>query len=256
MFLCFTGVKDTSNLLAKAKPATFASTRKKLKLPKVHKDNTHQFYPSSSSETHAPIALSLIDTEKYYNSTVKMSLCSSEFALPDDFSAHLRVFVNVWEAGLEGLDDDAVRLLNIATRLFVKNILTAIFTYKSSYRTMEGTNFKYAFGVPPINPFLNNSSCFLKSPCESNYTNLADGQYFHSSDYIADSETAEKDAVFQVACSTPLSRDHPTADPWHLHSTVTLEHLFHALKMYKNCVSNSMSVYMLGMNRIMSRLEE
>lgn len=197
-----------------------------------------------------------MNTEKYYDSTARMTLCSSEFALPDDFSAHLRVFVNVWEAGLEGLDDDAVRLLNIATRIFVKNILTAVFTYKSSFRTIEGRNFKYAFGVPPINPFLNNSSCFLKVPCESNYNKLADGQYFHAADYITDSATAEKEAVFQVACSTPSATDVNDPDPWRFHSTVKLEHVFHALKMYKNSVSNSTSVYMLGMNRIMSRLEE
>lgn len=186
-----------------------------------------------------------------------MSLCSSESALPDDFSAHLRMFVNVWEAGLESLDDDAVKLMNIATRVFVKDILTAIFSYKSSFRTLHGSNFKYGFGTPPINPFLSNSLSLIKYPYETTCKNIEESPYFNSSDLISDPDTAEREAVFQVACSTPILEKKGNDDEiWPYHSSVTLEHVFHALKLYKNSVSNSMSVYMLGMDRIMSRLNE
>lgn len=219
------------------------------------KEHGHQFFPSSSAEVLAPIDVATADSEKYHNSVLKMSLCSSESALPDDFSAHLRMYVNVWEAGLEALDDEAVKLLNIATRVFVKDILTAIFSFKSSYRTVDGSNFKYAFGAPPINPFLSNSLTFLKNPLESQCIDLEDTPYFHS-ELISDPETAEREAVFQVACSTPILEDKASAEIWPYHRTVTLEHVFHALKLYKNSVSNSMSVYMLGMDRIMSRLNE
>jgi hypothetical protein len=48
----------------------------------------------------------------------KVSYCQRESSLPDHFMSHLRVFVISWEMGLDGVQDNAVKLCNAALRVW------------------------------------------------------------------------------------------------------------------------------------------
>lgn len=227
-------------------------SKKRMRLATVSYD--HRFQPISSSEYLCPIQSAVPEAKdpaesKYYNALTQMSLCAGDFALPDNFAAHLRMFVNVWESGLDEMRDDAVQLLNLAVRDFMKNVIMAVISYKSSFRTQDGGRFKYNFAAPVIDPLLANSDIIHRFPVDSSKTFLEERTGEHLPELIPDKEVLEREAMFQVACGTTSYCDgrDDVSEP------LNLWHLFHAIKKYPHCIP-SHSILSVNMNRILNNL--
>ena len=239
------GAKTSSAGVAEKK-----KSRKRMKPATVSYD--HRFQPASPSEFLCPIQSAVSDSKdpaeaKYYEAVVKMSLCSGDSALPDNFAAHLRMFVNVWESGLDEMRDDAVQLLNLAVRDFMKNIITSLIAYKSSFKTQDKGRFKYCFGAPVVNPLLFNANTIHQFPIDTSKTFVEERTGDQIPEFIPEAEVLEREAMFQVACgTTPHSHSEEIAP-------LTLWHLFHAMRKYPHCVP-SHSVYSVNMNRILNHL--
>ena len=209
------------------------------------------------------------------NSVIKLTFCTSEGGLPDNFAATLRIFVNVWESGLNGMDDDAVKLINLSIRDFVKNILTAVLTYRSSHKTTSD-GFRYGFGSPSANPLqLNTYPSISSSSSFSDSVNRSAniGLFNYSSDSLTSSiihhpNLLEQDALHQVAvCDGNRSwirnqESEETREDFQIREecwkgrreeSINLWHLFHALKKNRNCISSN-SIYATNMTRIITRL--
>lgn len=224
-------------------------SKKRIRLATVSYDQ-HHFRSASPSQFICPIQSAVSDSKdpaeaKYYEAVVKMSLCSGDSALPDNFAAHLRMFVNVWESGLDEMHDEAVQLLNLAVRDFMKNVITSLIAYKSSFRTQNRGRFKHCFGAPVVNPLLVNSDTIHRFPIDNSKTFVEERTGDQMTELLPDREIMEREAMFQVACGTTSNTDE--------NSPISLWHLFHALKKYPHCVP-SHSVYSISMNRILNHL--
>ncbi len=67
---------------------------------------------------------------------------------------------------------------------FIKSILTAIFTSRSSYRIRDN-RFKHCIGGPPINPYLKNSYPLIQMTDHSSaVTNSETGLYYNSIEFM------------------------------------------------------------------------
>jgi transcriptional adapter 1 len=234
------GTKTEAIKEAKPKPV---KPKKKAKVAKANFD--HRYIPVDYHDYITCPAKNTTDPD-FQPTLIKLTFCAGEGSLPDNFAAHLRMFVGVWESGLDGMADDAVKLMNLAIRDFMKNVLTSVLSFKSSYRTRENGRFKYAIGVPPMNPFIRNASALTQFPGEScaSYTTESGEQ---TAEGTTSKDLAEQEAMFDVACSSTKRYGDSSEEP------VTLWHLLHALKLDKSCIP-SHTVYSLGMERIMTHI--
>lgn len=128
--------------------------------------------------------------------------------LPNKIITHMKVFVIAWEMGLDSADDQVSVYISLAVRHFLKNIITELITTKTAYRLREN-RFKYAIGVKPINPYLNNSlkiysSNFEYDPyqIESNKMNSSLVDTYAYNDSLFPSRLYEAQALYEYACST------------------------------------------------------
>lgn len=226
--------------------------KKRMRLSDANYD--HRFRPVSPSEYLSPIQSAVPDAKepaeaKYFDALHQMSLCSSDFALPDNFATHLRMFVNVWESGLDEMTDDAVLLLNLAIRDFMKNIITALISFKSTFRTQDRGRFKYNFAAPITDPLLVNSDTMHRFPVDSSKTFVEERSGEQLPELIPDKEVAEREAMFQLSCGT--------SSQWNMGPEVSrplsLWHLFYAMKKYPHCVP-SHSIYSVNLTRILNAL--
>lgn len=144
--------------------------------------------------------------------------------------SNLRLFVNVWEFGLDGITDDTIDLINLAIRDFIKNIILSILTFKSDFRTCESDKFKYGFGTGSVNPFLINSSTFRQDKSlESNATVINEnGDLEPALPY--NKAYALQDALVKVACS-----NFPNL-PIDKMNKINLWHLYYCLKNDPSCI--------------------
>lgn len=145
--------------------------------------------------------------------------CANEGLLPDYFMSNLRLFVNVWEFGMDGITDDSINLINLAIRDFIKNIIHSILAFKSDFKTCENEKFKYAFGTGSLNPFLTNSSTFqMDKSIESNATVINEnGDLEPTLPYTKD--FAIQNALVQVACSM-CPKMNQKINLWHLYYSI------------------------------------
>lgn len=178
------------------------------------------------------------------NGKRRVMFCSSEHMLPDYFMSNLRLFVNCWEFGMDGITDDSINLVNLAIRDFIKNILISILTFKSDFRACENGRFKYGFGTGSADPFLVNTSTLkVDRPVESNATVINENGDLepalpYSSDY------AVQNALVQVACSMCTHRPNQKINLWHL---------YYSLKNDPTCIPTH-SVKATNLERIQMRL--
>ncbi|XP_054157160.1 transcriptional adapter 1-like [Oppia nitens] len=160
----------------------------------------------------------------------KVSYCQRESVLPDHFMSHLRVFVICWETGLDGVQDNAVKLCNAALRDFIKAILMEIFASRSSYRLREN-RFKYNIGGPPINPYIKNSYSLIQ---DSDYlsSTLIHPESGESVTIMPSIDDSTNRAMNWMACSVQqsLKRPHLVDD------TINLRHLLYCLKANRNLI--------------------
>lgn len=292
-FICSSGCRSDGNTGSKEGNSSSTSKAKKAKVSSL--GSTRSFDRTSSpSEFLIPVPLisssdfpsKIINTTSNgtnkhengnNNNVIRLTFCTSEGGLPDNFAATLRIFVNVWESGLNGMDDEVVKLINLSIRDFVKNILTAVLTSRSSHKT-TCDGFRYDFGSTSVNPLqlntypLNGLSSFSEPANRSANMSL----FNYSSDSLTSSiihhpDLLEQDALHQVAanegaCTLKRSRD--VIDKLELEEdsqirkecwsgrrgeSINLWNLFHALKTYRNCISSN-SIYATNMTRIMARL--
>lgn len=177
------------------------------------------------------------------NGKRKIMFCSNEGTLPDYFMSNLRLFVNVWEFGMDGITDDSINLVNLAIRDFIKNIVLSILTFKSDFRTCENERFKYGFGTGSLNPFLINSSTFqMDRSAESNATVINENGDLEPS-LPSNKDYALQNALLQVACSMcpkPAKR-------------INLWHLYYSLKNDPTCIPTH-SIKATNIERIQTRL--
>ena len=108
-----------ADIKPKSKPV-IKSLKKKLKTSKkMNFEYRYEGSPTTDMSYLRPIKM-LDDCQKLS----KVSYCSRESVLPDHFMSHLRVFVICWETGLDGVQDNAVKLCNAALRVCLQPIVS------------------------------------------------------------------------------------------------------------------------------------
>lgn len=128
--------------------------------------------------------------------------------LPSKIITHMKIFVIAWEMGLDSVNDHVSLYINLALQHFLKNIITEVISTKTAYRLREN-RFKYALGVKPINPYLNNSLKVYTSNLEydpyrieSNKMNCSLVDTYAYNDSLFPSRLYETQALYELACST------------------------------------------------------
>lgn len=128
--------------------------------------------------------------------------------LPSKIITHMKIFVIAWEMGLDSANDHVSLYINLALQQFLKNILTEVISTKTAYRLREN-RFKYALGVKPINPYLNNSLKVYSAnleydpyQIESNKMNCSLVDTYAYNDSLFPSRLYETQALYELACST------------------------------------------------------
>lgn len=128
--------------------------------------------------------------------------------LPSKIITHMKIFVIAWEMGLDSANDHVSIYINLALQHFLKNIITEVISTKTAYRLREN-RFKYALGVKPINPYLNNSLKVYNSnleydpyQIESNKMNCSLVDTYAYNDSLFPSRLYETQALYELACST------------------------------------------------------
>lgn len=128
--------------------------------------------------------------------------------LPNKVITHMKIFVIAWEMGLDSADDQVSSYINLALKHFLKNIITELISTKTAYRLREN-RFKYAMGVKPMNPYLNNSLRVYTSnleydpyQIESNKMNSSILDTCIYNDTLFPSRLYEAQALYEYACST------------------------------------------------------
>nr|CAB3266782.1 transcriptional adapter 1-like [Phallusia mammillata] len=89
-------------------------------------------------------------------STLQQPIKSCSRSLEVPTVSEMIGFVSVvsWEMGLDEATDDVVAIATDAVHIFLKNLLSAIFSRRSAYQTPYSGNAKHSFGQSPANPYL------------------------------------------------------------------------------------------------------
>ncbi|XP_043255992.1 transcriptional adapter 1-like isoform X2 [Colletes gigas] len=185
-----------------------AIKEKRLRLKRKYKTDKSNFEPADMyvevlSQTSSPVGDEPIGANRS---------SAQELVLPDRTFVLARLMLAAWENNMDGAEENTAHIVIAATQIFLKNILTAIFTRRKGYSVREdctATEIVDPYGqVPAIKP---------------NF------------------EEAEQATAFAYACS-------PQTIPPPL-KPVNAADLQHTLKMYKNLVSNH-TIYATNMERL------
>lgn len=162
---------------------------------------------------------------------------AQELVLPDRTFVLARLMLAAWENNMDGADENTAHIVIAATQIFLKNILTAIFTRRKGYAVRDST-FIYNIGEPVPSSWKRNSMYI--NPLNSGPTEIMEpyGQIPASK---LSFEEAEQATAFSYACSTQTIR--PPSKP------VNTADLQYALKIYKNLISNH-TIYATNMERL------
>ena len=133
--------------------------------------------------------------------------------LPNKLMTHVKIFVIVWEMGLDSINDQVSIYVKLALQQFLKNIITELICSKTAYRIREN-RFRYAVGVRPINPYLINSLNIYNSnldydPYQIEYNKMSRSlvDTYVYDDTLFPWRLYESQAVYQFACSTSKRKD-------------------------------------------------
>lgn len=80
-----------------------------------------------------------------------------DLLLPDVAMIHGRMIVSAWEFGLDGVDDEAIRILLQAVEQQLKTLLSVVVARRGAYRLRE-RRFRYAYGTELPAMHLRNSA--------------------------------------------------------------------------------------------------
>lgn len=155
--------------------------------------------------------------------------------LPNTIITHMKIFVIAWEMGLDSADDHVSVYINLALQHFLKNIITELISTKTAFRLREN-RFKYALGVKPMNPYLNNSLKIYTTnleydpyQIESNKMNSSLVDTYAYNDSLFPSRLYEAQALYEFACSTTsVNLDSKGAKKIKLTSNMDLDSSTHA----------------------------
>ncbi|CAI8000579.1 Transcriptional adapter 1 [Geodia barretti] len=86
-------------------------------------------------------------------------LCSHELLLPDRPTLHTRMLLLAWEAGLDGVSEEAADLLLLALENHLKNVLQTLIAHMSTWQTRTGGQFQHSFGNSSSGCGLTRSRC-------------------------------------------------------------------------------------------------
>lgn len=141
-------------------------------------------------------------------SNCERSISTKVRCLPNKIMTHMKIFVIVWEMGLDSINDQVSIYIHLALKHFLKNIITELICTKTAYRLREN-RFKYAIGVKPMNPYLNNSLKIYTTnleydpyQIESNRMNSSLLDTCVYNDTLFPSRLYEAQALYEFACST------------------------------------------------------
>ncbi|EFN71936.1 Transcriptional adapter 1-like protein [Camponotus floridanus] len=162
---------------------------------------------------------------------------AQELVLPDRTFVLARLMLAAWENNMDGAEENTAHIIIAATQIFLKNILTAVFTRRKGYAVYDGA-FIYNIGEPVPSSWKRNSMYI--NPFRSEPTEVLEpyGQIPASKPNF---EEAEQATAFSYACSSQSTR--PPLKP------VSTADLQYALKIYKNLVSNH-TIYATNMERL------
>ncbi|KAL1131543.1 hypothetical protein AAG570_011160 [Ranatra chinensis] len=163
-----------------------------------------------------------------------------ERLLPDKSVALARLMYAAWELGLDGSSSTAADLLVVATRKFLKNIITAVIGRRKGYRIEN--NFVHGVGEPVSNPWLRNVASrpakkFHSLKCDPTENGILTPAERPSHEYL------EEDIAFKLASSDCDTIPLP----------ITLYDLIATLKVYPSLVASNF-VYTVNCERIWARI--
>lgn len=184
--------------------------------------------------------------------------------LPNKVITHMKIFVIAWEMGLDSASDHVSIYLNLALQNFLKNIITELICTKTAYRLREN-KFRYAIGVKPINPYLNNSLKIYSNnleydpyQIESNKMNSSLVDTYIYNDSLFPSRLYEAQALYEYACSTtsiasPEESKRKRFKAQQDERRLTLFHLLIALLSNRGLIP-SRNIYSIYVERILTKL--
>lgn len=205
----------------------------------------------------------------FADSSIILNCGTKVRCLPNKVITHMKTFVIAWEMGLESANDDVSVYINLALQHFLKNIITELVCTKTAYRLREN-KFKYAIGVKPMNPYLNNSLKIYSSnleydpyQIESNKMNSSLVDTYAYNDSLFPSRLYESQALYEFACSTTSVNDKQNTKRLKLSTSdqdcgvnfnrLTMFHLLIAFLVNRTIIP-SQSLYSINLERIFSRL--
>ncbi|XP_015586673.1 transcriptional adapter 1 isoform X2 [Cephus cinctus] len=208
---------------------------KRLRLKRKYKTDKSNFEPADMyvevlGQTSAPVGDEPIGANRS---------SAQELVLPDRTFVLARLMLAAWENNMDGAEENTAHIIIAATKVFLKNILTAILTRQKGYSVKEGS-FIYNIGEPVPSSWKRNTTYTAESFKYSAPTRIEDpdGQVPTIKQNV---EEVEQATAFAMACSTQTTKPTP-------HS-VTVADLQQALKIYKNLVCNH-TIYATNMERL------
>lgn len=154
---------------------------------------------------------------------------AQELVLPDRTFVLARLMLAAWENNMDGAEENTAHIVIAATQIFLKNILTAIFTRRKGYAVRD-SSFIYNIGEPVPSSWKRNSTYILRSS-DHTTTEIID-PYGQVPMIKPNVEEAEQATAFAYACSPqtipPTLKPVNTADLQH-----TLKVKKYSLKLFK-----------------------
>lgn len=184
--------------------------------------------------------------------------CAHELILPDQAFLMGRLMLAAWECGLEGANDSAADFLVCAVQQFLKSLLTAVISQRSTFKTHSNI-FPHSMGCQIPNPWLRNTA-HVKGPEGPTETlSCHDDSGYQRRDKRDDDsidsihlakirynyDEIEEHEVLEIACS--VKNGALTKSP------VSAWNLLTALQTHKSAVM-SQTVFSINVERIMTKL--
>ncbi|KAK7580643.1 hypothetical protein V9T40_001272 [Parthenolecanium corni] len=121
--------------------------------------------------------------------------------LPDHDVVHARMMLHAWERDLEGVEDDACKLIIESTYTFARNLLTATISRRSGFK-IKDQHLVHSHGLPVANPWLRNAAKYdFNNRCEP--TEIIDqDDFLHIPKMKPSLNEAEESIALELALSS------------------------------------------------------
>ena len=173
-----------------------------------------------------------------------VQFCARESTLPDVSLVHGRLLVAAWEEGLEGVEENAVKLALAAAEQQLRRIITCLLKTRNSWAVTEGV--EHSVGAAAPDPWLLNTQTRRKvgSTREGAVTATLLNEHCLAPTRREEVDRAEAEAMYSLALARPAP-PHP--------APLGLFDLLAALQGDKTVIP-SHSVYTINVERIIMRL--